>query len=180
MNDTVLKLKLLAKTEVTLARIQARRTAGQAIYIAVALFFVLLGLGMLNYASYQILVTLWSPALAALTVAVIDMALGALILRIAFISGQTGEEEKMAQEIRDMILVEISADVDTVKKEFSKITDDVSRIRSRFSSFGGNNRGTIAELIPLLELLIKAIRRQKKTRELPRGKEMSDSSGKEE
>ena len=160
MNDPVLKIKLLAKTEMTLAKLQARKTANQAVFAAVALFFVLLGLGMLNFAGYQALVSLYSPAISALGIAVIDMLLGVIILKAAFKVGKSSDEEKMAQEVRDMVYSEVSGEFDSVKQNFKKISDDVYNIRAGFGSVASGSAG-LAGLVPLIELLTKTIKKKK-------------------
>lgn len=162
MNDPILKLKLLAKTEMTLGRFHARRAASQAIFSAIALFFVLLGLGMLNFAGYQSLTVKFSPALAALFVAGIDIIIGVAVLRFATNTGSNSDEEKMAQEIRDMVYSELNNDVDSVKAEFAKVTDDVARIRSGFTALTSGQVGGVVGLIPLIELLTKAVNKKKR------------------
>ena len=161
MNDPILKLKLLVKTETTLGKLHARRTASQGVFAAIALFFVLLGLGMLNFAGYQSLSVKFSPASAALIIAVIDILIGMAVLRIATRSGSDSDEEKMAQEIRDMIYSELNNDVEGIKAEFSKVTDDVYRIRSGFNALTSGKVGGAVGLIPLLDLLTKAVKKKK-------------------
>ncbi|MEN8190457.1 MAG: hypothetical protein ABFS19_11460 [Thermodesulfobacteriota bacterium] len=161
MNDPILKLKLLAKTEMTLGKLRARQTASQAVLSAIALFFVLLGLGMLNFSGYQSLSSRFSPAGASLCIAIIDIIIGVAVLRVAARSGSNSDEEKMAQEIRDLVYSELEADVDAVKAEFSKVTDDVYRIRSGFTALTSGKVGGAVGLIPLIELLTKAVNKKK-------------------
>ncbi len=161
MNDPILKLKLLAKTEMTLGKYHARKAATQAVLAAVALFFVLLGLGMLNFAGYQSLSVQISPALAALFIAITNILIGIVILRIAARSGSDSDKEKMAQEIRDLIYSELNNDVEGIKAEFTKVTDDVYRIRSGFNALTSGKIGGAIGLIPILDLLTKAVRKKK-------------------
>ncbi len=161
MNDPILKLKLLVKTEMTLGRLHARRAASQAVLAAVALFFVLLGLGMLNFAGYQSLSVRFSPAVAALSIAILDIIIGLTVLRISTHSGSESDEEKMAQEIRDLVYSELNNDVKAVKAEFTKVTDDVYRIRSGFNALTSGKIGGAVGLLPLLDLLTKAVKKKK-------------------
>ena len=161
MNDPILKLKLLAKTEMTLGKHHARKAATQAVLAAVALFFVLLGLGMLNFAGYQSLSVKISPALAALFIALTNILIGIVILRIAARSGSDSDEEKMAQEIRDMVYSELNHDVEGIKAEFTKVTDDVYRIRSGFNALTSGKVGGAIGIIPILDLLTKAVKKKK-------------------
>ncbi|MEN8191072.1 MAG: phage holin family protein [Thermodesulfobacteriota bacterium] len=164
MNDPILKLKLLAKTEMTLGKLHARQAASRFVFATIALFFVLLGLGMLNFAGYQALSVRFSPAVAALFIAVIDIVIGMAVLRIAASSGSDSDEEKMAQEIRDMVYSELNNDIEAVKREFTKVTDDVYRIRSGFNSLTSGKLGGAVGLIPLLDLLTKTVKKKRSTR----------------
>ena len=161
MNDPVLKLKLLVKTEMTLGRLHARRAASQAVFAVIALVFILLGLGMFNFAGYQSLSVRFSPAVAALSVAILDIVIGLLVLRISASPGSESDEEKMAQEIRDLVYSELNNDVEAVKAEFSKVTDDVYRIRSGFSALTSGKIGGAVGLMPLLSLLTKTVKKKR-------------------
>ena len=163
MNDLILKLKLLVKTEMTLGKLQARRTANQVVFSVIALFFVLLGLGMLNFAGYQSCIIIFSPALSALLIAIADILIGAVILGFAARTNNNSDEEKMAQEIREMVYSELGADVDAVKTEFTKVTDDVNRIRLGFSALtsGSGSVSGVVAFAPLIELLTKAVNKKK-------------------
>jgi len=163
MNDPVLKLRLLAKTELTLGRFHARRAANQAILSAVALFFVLLGLGMLNFSGYQALTVIFGPALAALFVAGADIVIGMAVLVFAARTGTNSDEEKMAKEIRDIVYTELNNDVDAVKAELVKVSDDVYRIRSGFAALSSGKFSGIFGLVPLIELLTKVVNKKKQT-----------------
>jgi len=162
MKDPILKLKLLAKTEMTLGKHQARRTATQVILTAVALLFVVLGIGMLNFAGYQSFAVKFSPALAALFVALIDIIIGMIVLKLSSKAGRTNsDEEEMVKEIRDLVYTELNTDVDALKAEFAKVSDDVYRIRSGFSAITSGKAGGFLSIIPLIELLTKTMRKKK-------------------
>ncbi len=160
MTDPVLKLQILARAEMALARIHARRAANRGAYFAVALVLALLGLGMLTFAAYQALLIQYSPAIAALLVAVADLLLAVIVIVIAKRVGVHVEEEKMALEIRELAYNELSTDVEAAKAEFSKVGADVRRIQSGFSSFSSSAAGSIGALIPLFNMLIKALKRE--------------------
>lgn len=160
MTDPVLKLQILARAEMALARIHTRRAANKGAYFAVALVLVLLGLGMLNFASYLALLVKFSPAAAALLVALADLLVAVIIIVIAKRVGVNGEEERMAREIRELAYNELSTDVDAAKAEFVKVGADVRRIQSGFSSFSSSAASGIGALIPILSMLIKAVKRE--------------------
>ncbi len=67
----------------------------------------------------------------------------------------------ISQEIRDMIYSELNNDVEGIKAEFSKVTDDVYRIRSGFNALTSGKVGGAVGLIPLLDLLTKAVKKKK-------------------
>lgn len=157
MNDPVLKLNLLVRAELALARIQARRAGSRLILSLVALVFVLLGVGMLNLAMYQAFAGYFSPAISGLFVALINLFLAAVLFMIAGKSGNETNEEKMAQEIRNLAYSSLSSDLDGVKSEFSKVSEDVKRIRSGFGSL----TGSAGSIMPIMGLLTKAVAKRK-------------------
>lgn len=157
MNDPVLKINLLVRSEMALARIQTRRAVSRIILSLVALVFVLLGLGMLNFSIYQAFTAHFSPAVAGLYVALINLFLAGVIFLFAGKVGAESNEEKMAQEIRDLAYNELNTDVDSLKSEVSKVSDDIKRIRRGFNSF----TDTTGSIIPLLSLLTKAVAKKK-------------------
>lgn len=160
MTDPVLKLQILAHAEMALARIHTRRAANKGAYFAVALVLALLGLGMLTFSAYQALLVKYDPALAALLVALADLLLAVIIIVISRRIGINSEEERMAREIRELAYNELSTDVDAAKAEFAKVGADVRRIQSGFSSFSSSATSGIAALIPILSMLIKAVKRE--------------------
>ena len=79
MKNPVLKVNLLIRAETALARVRARRTANRIILSLVALVFVLIGVAMLNFAMYQAFTVRFSPGLASLFVALINLVLAGLV-----------------------------------------------------------------------------------------------------
>ncbi len=69
MNDPVLKLNLLVRSELALARIQTRRALSRFILSITALLFILLAGAMLNFAIYHAFAANFSPALSGVFVA---------------------------------------------------------------------------------------------------------------
>ena len=69
MSDSTFKLQLLVRAELALAKFHARRTLFRTAVIAAAMVFLLMGLGMLNFAAYLSLLDKVSPGVAALLVA---------------------------------------------------------------------------------------------------------------
>ncbi len=171
MNDPVLKLRVLARTEMVLARILARRTANRLLLSVIALVFILLALAMLNLAGYLALAGRFSPPLAGFLVALFDLAAagGALILA-GHSRGRDSEEEKMAREIRDLAYYELNTDVEILKTELAGLGNDVRRIRNGFISF----TDTTANLVLLLNMLTRAIRKKGSSEEMANAETRSE------
>ena len=160
MTDPIMKLKILARSEMALLRIQARRNATRTALLVVALVFVLLALGMLNFAGYQALAVNQGPAIAALLVALADGVIAIIVVVISRGAGSDTEQDKMVRDIRDLAYNELSADFDEVKEKVTQVTDDVRRIRSGFSTVtGGASTNLANSLGPILNLLIGAIKK---------------------
>lgn len=159
MADPILKLQILARSEMALLRLQAKRNAVRTASFVVALVFVMLALAMLNFAGYHALVETRSPAIAALLVAVADIVVAVIVVLMSRGAGTNEEQEKIVRDIRDLAYNELSADFDEVKAKVSEVTEDVKRIRSGFSAVTGGSAGIANNLAPLLGLLISAVKK---------------------
>lgn len=157
MNDPVLKINLLVRAEMVLARIQARCAVSRLTLSLVALVFVLLGVAMLNFATYQLFAEHLSPAISGFIVALINLFLAAVIFMITYKTGNETNEEKLAQELRTLAYSELNSDFDGLKNEFGKVSDDVKRIRSGFSAL----TGATGSMMPLVSILTKAFVKRK-------------------
>ena len=137
MSDSTFKLQLLVRAELALTKIYARRSLVRAAAVAAALAFVLLGLGMLNYAAYLGLLDKYTPGTAALLVASADAACAVVIILIGRSLGPSDAEEAMAKEIRDMAYKEVGKDVEEVKLKIEQLADEVTSIRTGVSTAMG-------------------------------------------
>ena len=164
MDETLLKLRVLTRAEMTLAKANARRMAARSMLYAIALGMVLLTVVMINIAAYEYLSTLKGEAIAALLVALANGVLAVLVI-FAASRIQAGPEEEMVKEIRELALSELSADAEGVKQSFAQISADVERIRSGFSSvsgvFGSGHSG-LGSLGPLLGMLTSMLKKKGK------------------
>jgi NADH:ubiquinone oxidoreductase subunit K len=140
MSDSAFKLQLLVRAEIALAKIYARRSMLRAAFVAVALVFVLMALGMLNFAAYLGLLDKYTPGIAALLVASADVACAVVVFIIGRKAGPADSEENMAQEIRDMAYTEVSKDVEDVKLRIEQLADEVKKIRTGVSTAIGTIR----------------------------------------
>ncbi len=156
MADPVLKLQILARAELAMAQIHARRAGSRSALFSIALVFLLLGLGMATLAVYHALIPTFGPAWAAFTVATIDMVIGIIVVLFARKAGPSENEEKLVREIRDMAYAELGKDIDQVKGELDQITADVRRIRSGISNFTSGATGALG---PIVNMLIKVAKK---------------------
>ena len=157
MSDPLLKINLLARSEMALARINAKRLVTRVILYLCLLIFVLFGVAMLNFSLYQVFALYFSAASAGALVAVVNLALAGVLFLIAGAIGGESSEEKMAKEIRDLAYAELSVDVASVKGEISKASDDLKKIQSRINAFT-NATGLI---VPLANMLTQAMAKKK-------------------
>jgi len=137
MSDSAFKLQLLVRAELALTKIYARRSLFRAAAVAAALAFLLLGLGMLNYAAYLGLLDRYTPGVAALLVASADAACAVVIMLIGRRLGPSESEENMAKEIRDMAYKEVGKDVEEVKLRIDQLANEVKSIRTGVSTAMG-------------------------------------------
>jgi hypothetical protein len=165
MHETILKLRILARAEITLARINLQRAANRAVMYAIAIGLVRLAVVMINIGAYQLLAETLSNAVAAFLVAAANGVLAAMLLLAARLL-QPGPEEKMVHEIREMALAEVTADVDEMKANFAQLGADVKRIRTGFSALGSGGRIGIGlvGLAPVIATIIESLKQRRKER----------------
>ncbi|MGI9294473.1 MAG: hypothetical protein ACR2PS_10880 [Pseudomonadales bacterium] len=128
MSDPIFKLQLLARSEITLTEIHARRVAARTIYLGIALVLCLIGLAMFNFAGYLALEARMTPAMAALCMALLNGVAAAIVVFLSGKAGPSEGEERMAREIREMAYKEVSQDVEEVKGRLENLATEVSSI----------------------------------------------------
>jgi hypothetical protein len=164
MDETLLKLRVLTRAEMTLAKANARRMAARTRLYAIALGMILLTIIMINIAAYEYLSTLKGEAVAALLVALANAVLAVMVIFVAS-RIKPGPEEEMVKEIRELALKELSADADGIKQNFAQISSDIERIRSGFSSVTGvlgSAHSGLGSLGPLLGMLTGMLKNKRK------------------
>ena len=156
MDELLLKLRILARAEFTLAQIGAQRMANRIKLYSIAIGALLLTVVMVNVGAYQLLAETYSQATAAFLVAAGN---GALAIAMVFAAGQfrPGPEEQMVREIREMALGELTADVNAIQQDFNELSADVKRIRSGFAAFTGGG-GLWSGLTSILGMVVDAFR----------------------
>ena len=161
MNETMIKLRILAHAEYTLARVNLRRLVNKTILASVGIGLILLVVLMTNLGAYELLSDSYGNAKGAFLVAAGNGILAVLV----FYAGRQlkpGEEEKMVQEIRELTLTELSADVEGAKQNFASIVNDVKNIQSGFSSIGSGLGAGLTSLGPLIGLLVDTLKSRRK------------------
>jgi len=160
VNETMIKMRILAHAEYTLARVNMRRLANRAILTAIAVGLILLVLVLVNVGAYALLAESYGYAKAAFVLAVGNGVLAALVL---FVAGQSkpGPEEEMVREIREMTLAELSADAEGIKTGFANLVGDVKGIQSRIAALGGGLGAGLSSLGPLIGLLVEALKKRR-------------------
>lgn len=147
MPDTMLKLKIFARAEMALAQIKTQRSIKKTVLIGTAGLFVLAGLGMLDYAGVSALIPVVGQAFAAAIVAAVNIIVAVVVLAVANKAGAMKNEEKLAQEIRDMAYGELNKDFEKARSEIEQITTDIRNIRSGFASLSSIVAKTVTPLI---------------------------------
>ena len=163
MDETLLKIRVLTRAEMTLAKANARRIAARSQLYAIAVGMILLTVIMVNIAAYQWLSALKGAPVAALIVASANAVLAVIVIFVAS-RIQPGPEEEMVKEIRELALTELSADAEGVRQKFEQISGDVERIRSRFSSVSdalGSAQSGLGSLSPMLGMLTSMLKKRR-------------------
>jgi hypothetical protein len=150
MDEFVHKLRILARTEMTLGKLHGRRLASQSIAYATALLLGLTAVAMLNLAAYHWLAAAHGNATAALWMGGGDILLAAVV---AFWAGRQkpGTEEALVEEIQDMVLAQLQADVQGVGDDFSKIRNAVT----------GGGLAALMGIAPLVTLVVEHLKRNR-------------------
>ncbi len=160
MDETLMKLRILASAEIKLAQLKAKRQVNRAILVAIAVGLLLLAVVMVNLGAYQLLTETYSESLSAFVIAAGNAVL-AFLVAFAVCRFQAGSDEKMAQEIRDMALDEFTADVGQLKEGLGS---DVKRLRTGVSilSRGSQIGAGLASIAPLIATIFEAVREHRK------------------
>ena len=160
MDETLMKIRILIKAETTLLKASARRAGMRGRLYAVAIGLILLTVIMVNLAAYQYLSETRSAAVAALIVGFVNAVLAVIVIVMAM-RIQPGPEEGMVEDIRELALTELSADMDAVKEEFTQVKNDLGKIKTGVSSAlgmfksGGAGIGSLAPILGLITSMLK-------------------------
>ena len=163
MDETITRLKMLARAESTLARIHAQRIAAQAKLFAVAVGLVLLTVVMLNVGAYELLAEYVSNANSAFIIAGVN-ALLAAILVVVTMRMRPGREEEMAREIRELVINDFTADANKMKDKVAQVGAEFQDLQSRVAALSSGVQSGfsgIASLVPLINVIVDALKRRR-------------------
>jgi hypothetical protein len=158
-NETMLKLRIWARAETTLAKMTVRRTGQRFTAVAIAVGLALLTVGMINLGTFELLAEAYGRAKGAYYLAA-GNGLLAILLMLAAQRHKAGPEEEMVNEIREMALAELQADADEIKDEFNRLTGHVRRIEDAVSTLtgSGSSLAKISTVAPVVELAVQALK----------------------
>ena len=158
MNELIVKLRILARAEITLFKAEATRRANKAILAAMSLGCVFVGLIFINIGAFFTLTESTIDARAAWILAAANIGLG-LIPFLLQRQDKMSSEEAMVREIRDMASEELSRDVGSVVDEIDAVVDSVKQVKTSIDSFtsasASSPLGAIAPLLPMVIDLLK-------------------------
>jgi hypothetical protein len=156
MNELIVKLRILARAEVTLFKADAQRRRNTALLAAISIGCVFVALVFINMGAFFALTDSDIDSRAAFILAGANLVLAA----IPFLMGRQskpGPEEELVREIREMAVEEISKDVSAVTDEIASVGSGLKQLKAGVSSFGsgGGALGVVGPLLPLIIDLLK-------------------------
>ncbi len=156
MNELIVKLRILARAEVTLFKADAQRRANMALLAAISIGCVFVALVFVNLGAFFALTESDIDSRAAFILAGVNLGL-AVIPFLLRRQSKPGPEEQMVREIREMAADEISKDISVVTDEIASVGSGIKQLKAGVSSFssGGGALGAIGPLLPLIIDLLK-------------------------
>ena len=130
MSDAMMKMQVLTRAELALAQIRLQRSLRQAAWLAMAGLVGLVSLAMMDVAIYHALTPWRGPALAALAIAVLNGVLAAMFVAVAKRIAANVTEERLAQQMRDLVAAELNNDVEQVRAELAEVSQAARKVRS--------------------------------------------------
>ena len=162
MNELIVKLRILARAEVTLFKADASRRTNQALLAAVSIGCVFVGLVFVNMGLFFMLTNSDLDSRAAFILAAGNFGL-AVVPFLFRRNAKPGPEEVMVREIREMAAAEISKDLAEITGEVAAVTDGVKNLKSGIAAFtSGRSGGALGALAPVLPLVIDLLKKNKK------------------
>jgi hypothetical protein len=130
----MMKMQVLTRAELALAQIRLQRSLRQAAWLAMAGLVGLVSLAMLDVAIYHALTPWRGPAIAALSIAVLNGVLAFIFVAVARILAANVAEERLAQQMRDIAAAELNNDVEKVRADLAEVSQAARKVRSGLSA----------------------------------------------
>jgi hypothetical protein len=163
MDRLLQRLALLARAEALALQLRLRRAARATVLIGAAFAMGLFAFGFVNYCVFAWIAGAFGSIAAALSLAVVDVALAALFVALAS-NRAPSEEEAMVDELRAMALAELGNDAQQLKAQVESLQHQVTRIGegiSRVTSADPLQMG-LASIGPIVSLVTRLLNRKKK------------------
>lgn len=127
MNRIGRNISIILRAERMIARRHLAVTVNRAALIGFAALIAGIGLVMLNLAGFFWLRTQMSPQAAALIVALVNVVLAGVLVAIAM-NLRAGTELEPVEEVRDMAIEDVEAELQVVADEARDVADSLRRM----------------------------------------------------
>jgi hypothetical protein len=155
MNEIMMKLRILARAEMTLFKADAERRKNAASLTAISIGCIFVALVFVNVGFFFMLTDSAVDSRAAFILAGGNFGLAVIpfLLRRQF---KPGPEEAMVREIREMAADEVVKDINNVADDIAAVGSGIKQLKAGVSSFGGGGgMGALGSALPLVIDLLK-------------------------
>lgn len=161
MEELMVKLRILARAEMTLLKADAHRRTNRLLLSVLSIGCILVALVFVNVGAFFLLTEADGDAQAAFVLAAANFFLAS----IPFFIGRSikpSAEEGMVREIREMAAAEISRDVAAVSDDLRGVADSVRQVQAGIAGLGAGARSSaLSALGPLLPVLVDLLKKNK-------------------
>ena len=158
MNEIMVKLRILARAEVTLFKADAQRRTNKASLTAISIGCIFVALVFVNVGFFFMLTDAAVDSRAAFILAGGNLAL-AVVPFLFQRQSKPGPEEVMIREIREMAADEVVKDINSVTEEIAAVGSGIKQLKAGVSSFSGGGMGALGSALPLVIDLLKKSRK---------------------
>ncbi len=156
MNELMMKLKILFRSEMMLLKSENSRRVNSMLLSAIAIGALLIAIVFFNIGLFYTFTNESEYATAAFWLTLLNVIIAAIPLFIAK-QFKAGAEEKMIEDIRDMTMNELSNDFNKVNQEVEQVGKSIKQVKSSISSVGS---GSLTGMGPLLGLAIDLLKKK--------------------
>lgn len=153
-SDFNAKMKLLVKSEKALLDLEIRKRSRQALWTALGLVAILVGLVMLNVTAFLYLSGKFSNLEAAAILTGLNLLFAGIFFYIAG-KQDRGAEAKSIEDIRDFAWSQVSEDLDDVKGSINDFRQSIVKVKSGVDSFTSGNFFGASKVMPIITALIE-------------------------